>query len=125
MGTDDERIGSDRDDQGRKDFVPAVFAKSLEEGEVYCELLNEHDIPTILSDGGNGDGASGRSGRRSGITHGVMVLVPEMLLDEAGMVIAVQEELGEVDLAAADEDDESHLDEDDWLVDEDDEDFDR
>ncbi len=48
MGPDDDLFGGE--DESLDDFVPAVFARSLDEGEVYCELLNEHDIPTIISD---------------------------------------------------------------------------
>ena len=94
-----------------EEIVPAVFARSAEEAEVYCELLNDHDIPAVVGDDDDVDTvkARGRARRRS-MTHGVPILVPEVLLDDAGQVIAVQEELEEFGTADAAED---PLDEDD------------
>ena len=77
------------------DFVPAVFARSVEEAEVYRELLNDHDIPAIvgLDEDLKADDTS--KNRRRGMTHGVPVLVPEALLDEASEVIADREDADE------------------------------
>ena len=103
MAQDDKSFDFAADEHD--EFVPAVFARSAEEAEVYCELLNDHDIPAVVGDDDNVDKGKTKSRvRRSSITHGVPILVPEMLLDDAGQVIAVQEELEEFGTADADED---------------------
>jgi len=82
------------------DFVPAVYAKSLEEARLYRELLNDHDIPAIISDeqdqaASKGDkNGPGKTGSRS-ISRGVAVLVPDSLLDEASEIIADREDSDE------------------------------
>ena len=35
-------------DQG--DFVPAVYARTIEAAEEYRELLNDHDIPAVVGE---------------------------------------------------------------------------
>ncbi len=78
------------------DFVPAVFARSVEEAEVYRELLNDHDIPAIVGIDEDLKAADApKAPRRRGMTHGVPVLVPEALLDEASEVIADREDADE------------------------------
>ncbi|MFA6134656.1 MAG: hypothetical protein WC869_11640 [Phycisphaerae bacterium] len=76
------------------DFVPAVFARSAEDAEIYRELLDDHDIPAIVGDPEEDGSADGRKGR-AGMTHGVPVLVPEALLDEASEIIADREDSDE------------------------------
>jgi hypothetical protein len=81
-----------RDSDGELgDFVPAVFARSLEEAEDYRQLLDDHDIPAIVGDEGTGN-KTGRPALRKGFSRGVPVLVPEALLEEAGDVIAERDE---------------------------------
>ena len=63
------------------DFVPAVFARSMEEAEAYRRLLDDHDIPAIL-------GLALPVDRSALITRGCPVLVPEVMLDDASRVIA-------------------------------------
>lgn len=98
------------DDDG---FVPALFARDIEEAEQYRELLSDHDIPARagpddeLADP-DADDAEHRLAGRRGITHGVPVLVPEALLDEASEIIADREEFAEFD----EEDDDLDEDED-------------
>lgn len=77
------------------DFVPAAFARSVEEAEVYRELLNDHDIPAIVGLDEDLKAEDAPKGRRRGMTHGVPVLVPEALLDEASEVIADREDADE------------------------------
>jgi hypothetical protein len=94
------------------DFVPAVFARSLNEAQKYQELLNDHDIPAIvgLDEELQSEEDTPRVKRRKGMTHGVPVLVPEVLLDEASEVIADREEHDEFE---TDDDDDLDDDEDD------------
>lgn len=95
------------EDQG--DFVPAVYVKTIEQAEEYRELLNDHDIPAMV---GEEEG-----GRRRGVSRGLPVLVPEVLLDEASEIIAEYEEEAQLD-----EEDEE-LDEDEDEEEEEDEEF--
>jgi hypothetical protein len=97
-------------DGGRTGFVPAVFARSLEEAEKYRELLDDHDIPAIVGSDQDDEEGVEKKLRGRGMTRGVPVLVPEVLLDEASEVIADREEVDEFETAeddlAEDEDDE-------------------
>ena len=107
MAREDESF--DLDENGRAEFVPAVFGRSIEEAEKYRQLLDDHDIPAIIGD--DEDVAEGDASRRQGMTRGVPVLVPEAMLDEASEVIADREELDEYEISednldAEDEDDE-------------------
>lgn len=74
------------------EFVPAVFARNAEDAEEYRELLEDHDIPAIIGIDEEEEESLGRAGRRRGLSHGVPVLVPEALLDEASEIIADREE---------------------------------
>jgi len=77
-------------------FVPVVFARSIERSEHYQQLLIDHDIPAIIgSDGDLADEQACGLYRRGGMTQGVPVLVPEVLLDEASEIIADRENLNE------------------------------
>lgn len=99
VSMDDDWISPD--DEGEM-MVPAVLARSMAEAEVYCELLGDHDIPAVIGDGvcdvddvDVGDDVVHRTG---GMTHGVPVLVPEVLLDDAGEIISRRDDLDEFDL---------------------------
>ena len=99
MAMEDEAF--DVPDDAENTYVPAVFARSPEEAEVYCELLSDHEIPAVL---GDEDAPAGNDQPlHHGMTRGLPVLVPEPLLDEAGAVIASREEAEEL-LATNDED---------------------
>ena len=79
------------------DFVPVVFARSPEEAERYQELLSDHDIPAMT--GGDADAdrdvAPSAKPHSGGISRGVPVMVPEVLLDEASEIIADREDVDE------------------------------
>lgn len=87
------------------EFVPAVFSRSRDEAELFRELLNDHDIPAIIGTEENVDDDR----RGSEMTHGVPVLVPDVLLDEASEIIADRDDSEEFDIegdeAAEGEDD--------------------
>ncbi|MGB2822186.1 MAG: hypothetical protein WBF17_14475 [Phycisphaerae bacterium] len=144
MSVDEEGFESGPIEAGESDFVPAFLARDLEEAEEYCELLSDHDIPARpgVDDGVASEaGGEQRLADRRGLTHGVPVLVPEALLDEASEVIADREEFSEFDEddeeVEDDDDDELELtsldadeafiedDEDDELADDDDDDDDE
>ena len=49
MPVHDEKVG----DRGRDEadqYVPVLYAHSVEEAERYCQLLEDHDIPAIVDD---------------------------------------------------------------------------
>lgn len=82
----------------KDDYVPVFFARNIAEAEEYCELLGDHEIPAragldeeLLADAD----PDHRAASRRGMTHGVPVLVPESLLDEASEVIADREDFDE------------------------------
>ena len=104
---DDLPIG-DEEEQ----FVPAVYARSEEDAEKYCALLEDHDIPVMLGGQKNEDEAEASAS----ITRSVPILVPEAFLDEASEIIADSE-----DTQGFLDEDEQFEDEDE---DEDDEEFD-
>jgi len=107
MPVDDDALGPDSFEYD-DDFVPALFARDEEEAEEYCELLADHDIPSRLGtdDEALDDDEEHRKAGRRGMTHGVPVLVPETLLDEASEVIADREDFGDFEESDEDEDDE-------------------
>jgi len=94
------------------DFVAAVFARDAKEAQSYRELLSDHEIPAIcgLDAALEEDDESKTKARRTSMTHGVPVLVPEDLLDEASEVIADRENLTELGLDEMEEDDEDEED---------------
>lgn len=82
------------DSEDAAEFVPAVLARSVEEAQRYRELLDDHDIPAILGTDdelADMEDEDQRLARLAGITHGVPVLVPESLLDEANEIISDRE----------------------------------
>lgn len=79
----------------QEEYVPVVFARSMEEAEVYCELFSECDIPVRIGgeeseDEADADDENKQPGKRS-ISRGLPVLVPEAMLDEAGELVAERE----------------------------------
>jgi hypothetical protein len=85
-----------RDDSGDEhlEFVPAVFARSMEEAEEYRQLLDDHDIPSIIGADEEEPPPAPRCGVGS-MTRGLPVLVPEAMLDEASEVIAEHDDADE------------------------------
>jgi len=86
------------------DFVPVVFARSLQEAEEYRQLLDDHDIPAIVDTEDRAAKSSDPATRRHDFSRGVPVLVPEALLDEAGEIVAEREETDEFGLDKGDSD---------------------
>lgn len=79
------------------DFVPVVVARSVEDAEMFRELLEDHDIPSILGTEENiQETGTDSDDLGEAMTHGVPVLVPEGLLDEAGEIIADREDFEEL-----------------------------
>jgi len=80
-------------------LVAVVFARDENEAEHYCELLEDHDIPAFIGvvTWGNADETveAGAKGAGPSIWRGVPVLVPEVLLDEAGEVVADHDDTGD------------------------------
>ena len=91
----------DSENLGDDDYVPAFFARNITEADEYCELLSDHEIPARA---GLGEellveaDPEHRAASRRGMTHGVPVLVPESLLDEASEVIADREDLSNFEI---------------------------
>jgi hypothetical protein len=76
-----------------EEYVPAVFARSLDEAEEFRQLLEDHGIEAILGDEEeDATVAADPDTTVDAITHGVAVLVPEMYLDEASEIIADRED---------------------------------
>lgn len=106
-------------------FVPAVFARSLDEAERFRELLDDHDIPAVVATDdelAESEDVETRTGRLAGMTRGVAVLVPEALLDEASRVIADFEDAEGFQVAADEFDDDDDDEEDEFGLEEEDED---
>ncbi|MBN1556358.1 MAG: hypothetical protein JXA11_16580 [Phycisphaerae bacterium] len=92
-------------------FVPAAYARSMEEAEELRQLLEDHGIEAVLGDESEAPERSEDSDTTLGaITHGVPILVPEMYLDEAGEIIADREDTDEFEIDdEEDEDDEDEF----------------
>ncbi len=80
------------------DYLPAVYARSFDQAEWYCQLLEDHDIPAIMNDDYEPPSVAEKVRGR-----GVPVLVPESLLSDARACIRELEDMGEF---SADDDDE-------------------
>lgn len=78
----------DAEGQPYDEFVPAAFARSAEDAEKFRELLEDHDIPVVLSN----ETEEATFAAKPGMTRGVAVMVPDALLDEASEVIAARED---------------------------------
>lgn len=101
-------------------YVPAVFARSVDEAEELRQLLEDHGIEAVLGDEQDVPVPDDPDTTVDAIAHGVAVLVPEMYLDEAGEIIADREDADEFE---DDDELEEEEDEDEFpLGDEDDED---
>jgi hypothetical protein len=85
MAMDDD---FDAEGQPYDEFVPAAFARSAEDAEKFRELLEDHDIPVVLSN----ETEEAAFAAKPGMTRGVAVMVPDALLDEASEVIAARED---------------------------------
>ena len=95
-------------DPTKKDeYVPAVFAHSQKEADMYHQLLLDHEIESIV---GYKDTECPEDAIE-GMTHGLPVLVLESYLDEASEIIA-------------DRDDQDEFEEDEFENDEDEDEFD-
>jgi hypothetical protein len=95
------------------EFVPAVLARSSEDAEKYRELLEDHDIPVVLSDDEEkpAEGDETPTRRRRGMSRGITVMVPDALLDEASEIIADREDTEEFEQDDEDFDDDEDDDE--------------
>mgnify|MGYP006294369333 CR=1 FL=1 len=110
MAPDDEDI-QDVEHEENVEFVTSIVARSPAEAEEYCELLQDHDIPTVIGAPDEDEQLADGGTRGKQITHGVPVLVPETLLDEASEIIADREDAA--DKLLVDDEDEEFEDEDD------------
>lgn len=81
------------DPEEASDFVPAVFARSDEEAQLYRSMLSDRGIPSIVGKQNDPKAGPGRKGHR--VSRGFPVLVPDSKLDEASIIIAGQDELDE------------------------------
>lgn len=99
----EEELDASSDEQ----YVPAVFARSLEEAEELRQLLEDHGIEAVLGDESDPPPSPVDPDTTvDAITHGVAVLVPEMYLDEASEVIADREDADEFEPEDEEEDEE-------------------
>ena len=98
----------------QEEFVPVVFARSIEEAEQCCQLLEDHGIEAII--GTESFGIHDLDAIGSGGDDGLPVLVSEMCLDEASGVIANREDINGFDLD--DEDNVEDEDGDEYALDE-------
>lgn len=92
----DDMPNSPRSDNA--EYVAAVIARSVDHAEMYRQLFEDHDIPSIL---GTEDEAPGPEddalAEGAALAQGIPVLVPEGLLDEASEIIADREDFDELD----------------------------
>ena len=104
--------------EGLGRYVPAVYARTLEEAERYCQLLEDHEVPATIDE----DYQPPLPRSRRTVQEGVPVLVPESLLEDAKGYIAGMEEMNDLveeedyldeDEHAPDEDEDLELDEED------------
>lgn len=113
MATNEESAGVSENEYAR--YVPAVFARDADEAEQYRELLSDHDIPAIVGGDEENPGAPAPVAPRGPkMTHGVAILVPDVLLEEASEVIADREDVDDFQVGA-DEEDEDDVEDDDGV----------
>jgi len=91
MPVHDEKVGGRGPDEADQ-YVPVLYAHSVEEAERYCQLLEDHDIPAIVDD----DYEDVESFHSAGVRQGVPVLAPGSFREEAQALIASLEEMGEL-----------------------------
>ena len=114
MAKRSDRNGSS-DAETETQFVAVVIARSIEEAEEFRALLDDHDIPVIVGTDDEQVEAAGSIEPEMGAAdpaHGIAVLVPEAMLDDAGAVIAQREDfehLGDDEDPPDDEDDEEFV----------------
>jgi len=92
------------DAEAQTQFVAVVIARSIEQAEEFRDLLDDHDIPVIVGPDDEQVKVTGPIESEMGAAnpvHGIAVLVPEAMLDDAGAVIAQREDFGHL---AGDED---------------------
>jgi len=107
----EEEFDASSDEQ----YVPAVFARSMEEAEELRQLLEDHGIEAVLGDESDSPPPPADPDTTvDAITHGVAVLVPEMYLDEASEVIADREDADEFE--PEDEEDDEEEDDDEFAI---------
>ena len=94
-------------DEPTDEYVPAVYAESLEEAQWYQQLLADHGVPAEVDEDYDSPVLSGAGGVR----RRVAVLVPEAMLAESREFIA---ELDDIKVFV--EEDEDLDDEDDFEV---------
>lgn len=119
---DDSEYSDIGHDEELEDFVLAVAARSMQEAEIYCRLLADRDIPAIIGEKDTSDVSCDEDD-----IGGVPVLVPEVLLDEASIIISGRDGVDELEPPAEELDDAQLLaeinsdmdDEDDYLFDDD------
>ncbi len=99
--------------EGDSEMVTVIVARSEDEAEEYVELLSDHDIPAVVGTDGELDEDAPKP--RRGLTRGVPVLVPEVLLDEASEVIADRESVEGLPVGDEDEDEEDEDEDEDEL----------
>ncbi len=92
---------TDREDDDLGDYVPVAYARSADEADWYCQVLEDHDIPARADE----DYAPPPPVAGQPVLPGLPVLVPESMLEEARGVIAEVEGM-EVFDADADEEEE-------------------
>lgn len=85
---------TERSGEEHSGLVPAVVARSADEAEKYFELLKDHDIPAKVATN-DAEIDDVRVACPRSMSHGIPVLVPEDMLDEASEVIADREEADE------------------------------
>ncbi len=91
MAWEEDEIDASSDDE----YVPVVFARSLDEAEELRQLLEDHGIEAVLGDESDAAVAENSDTTIDAISHGVAVLVPDMYLDEASEIIADREDADE------------------------------
>ena len=99
------------------DYVPAIFARTPEEAEEYCQVLEDHDIPAVVDE----EFEPLRKGGKA--RQGVAVLVPQSRVEDARAFIAELEELeklAEEDELDADDDEEEEKEDEAVVADEED-----
>lgn len=89
MSRKNEPLEVPEDDESN--FVPVVFVLSPDEAERFRQLLDDHDIPAVVATDNeiaDSEDSGSRLGPLAGKAQGTAVLVPAVLLDDAGRVIA-------------------------------------
>jgi hypothetical protein len=86
-------------DEDEEEYVPAVFAETIDEAEQYAQIFRDHDIDAIVDD----EYEDPDEDDEADLRQAVAVLVPESARDEAG---ALLDELEEAEVLILDDDEE-------------------